>query len=274
MTGLVGEARTLVRERIGFEPSIGIVLGSGLGTVAEAVDGAVTVPFDDLPGFPATGVQGHAGEFVAGRLGSAPVVLQSGRYHVYEGHPLRTLAAPARTLSALGIEILIVTNAAGGISEGMDPGELMLIADHLNLTGTSPLVGRQVEGESRFPDMSEPYCLELRAAAKRVAESVGVTLREGVYAAVHGPAYETPAEVRMLARLGADAVGMSTVPEVLVARARGIRCLGFSAITNRAAGLGDGALDHEEVMAVGRLVGERLGAVVTGVVRSVYGDGK
>ena len=215
-------------------------------------------------------MEGHAGEFVAGTLDGSPVILQSGRYHIYEGHPLAVVSAPVRTLAELGVEILLVTNAAGGIREGLDPGEVMLIQDHINLTGTSPLIGPQVGGEARFPDMSEPYCPELGEMARAAASGAEVTLHRGVYAAMHGPAYETAAEIRMLARLGVDAVGMSTVPEVLVAKARGIACLGVSTITNRATGLSGSVPDHAEVMEIAALAGQRLAPIVSGVLRAWY----
>lgn len=250
-------------------PKVAVILGSGLGGLTGELDGPVGVPFLDLPGFVRAGVEGHAGEFVCGTLAGSPVVLQSGRCHVYEGHPSSAVAAPVRTLAALGVEVLVVTNAAGGIRKELVPGEIMLITDHLNLMGTSPLMGAPLPGESRFTDMTTAYCEELRRLALAAAEEKGITLWQGVYAAVHGPSFETPAEIRMLDGLGADAVGMSTVPEVLVARARGVRCLGFSAITNRAAGLSGESLSHQEVMEIADSFYDPLAAIIGGVLRAL-----
>jgi purine-nucleoside phosphorylase len=256
-----------IRERLAdFEPLVTIVLGSGLGRLAAVVEGAVRIPYAELPGFPAAGVAGHAGELIAGVLEGVPVLLQSGRFHPYEGHSLEVVALPVRTFAALGAEVLIVTNAAGGIRPTFRPPLLMLIADHMNLMWRNPLVGPVVRDEVRFPDMSRPYDRELRDLARLAAQRRGIALEEGVYAAVLGPSYETPAEVRMLERLGADAVGMSTVPEVLTARARGMRVLGISAITNAAAGISARPLSHEEVLAAGQKVAADLEAVVRGVL--------
>jgi purine-nucleoside phosphorylase len=190
------------------------------------------------------------------------VLVQSGRYHFYEGHPTEVVAAPVRVAAALGIEALVLTNAAGGVRFDLEPGDLVLVSDHLNLMGRSPLVGPARTGEVRFPDMGAPYDPEFRRLAVEVARERGVALAEGIYAGMLGPAYETAAEVRMLAGLGADVVGMSTVPEVLVARARGIRCVAFSVVTNKATGLAVGAVTHDEVVAVGRGAGERLAGVL------------
>jgi len=257
-----------VRERLGdLSPRVGVVLGSGLGALGEAVEGAVVVPYADIPGMPLPTVAGHRGEFVAGRLEGVPVILQRGRLHLYEGHAPETAVFPVRLMAGLGVEVLIVTNAAGGIRPAMTPPALMLIRDHLNLTGRSPLVGPAAEGEPRFPDMSAAYDPALRALASTVARASGVTLHEGVYAGLLGPSFETPAEIRMLATLGADAVGMSTVLEVIAARARGLRVLGISTITNPAAGITDQPLNHDEVLEAGRAVARDLEVVVRGVLR-------
>ncbi len=250
----------------GRVPKIAIVLGSGLGGLADHVDQPIRMPYGPLPGFHPTSVVGHSGELVAGRLGGTEVILQSGRFHMYEGHSAAAAAFPVRVFGALGVETLIVTNAAGGIRRTFHPGTLMLISDHLNLTGRNPLEGAVFHGETRFPDMSVAYDAALRARAKQVAAGLGVTMEEGVYAGLLGPTYETPAEVRMLERLGADAVGMSTVVEVIAARARGMRCLGISLITNPAAGTFAGVLDHSEVMDVAGKAGETLARIVAGVV--------
>jgi purine-nucleoside phosphorylase len=249
-----------------FRPLVAIVLGSGLGPLADDVQSAIRIPQSAIPGFPEPGVAGHRGELVAGTLESVPVIVQAGRFHLYEGHPADVAALPARVFAGLGVTTLIVTNAAGGVRRTFRAGTLMLIADHINLMWRNPLTGRPQPGEDRFPLMHEPYDAELRAHARAVAREAGIPLEEGVYAGLLGPSYETPAEVRMLELLGADAVGMSTVPEVLAARARGIRCLGFSSITNPAAGLGD-PLAHEDVLEVGKAVARGLSVVIKGVLK-------
>lgn len=263
----VAQAAEAVRAWLsGMQPTVAIVLGSGLGGMAAQVEKPRSLSYRDIPGCPASAVEGHAGELVAGELEGVPVLLQSGRFHLYEGHSAETVALPVRVFAALGVELLIVTNAAGGIRQTFQPPTLMLIADHINLTWRNPLLGHVVEGEERFPDMSEPYDRGLRALAREVAREHGIPLEEGVYAGVLGPSYETPAEIGVLARLGADAIGMSTVPEVIAARARKLRVLGISSITNLAAGLSPTPLSHEEVLeAAGRLA-QQLERVVRGVL--------
>jgi purine-nucleoside phosphorylase len=263
----IDAATVAVRGRLGgAAPRVAIVLGSGLGHLADAVPKPTRIPYADIPGFPAPGVAGHKGELVAGTLEGVPVLMQSGRFHLYEGHPIETTALPVRVFAQLGIRTLVVTNAAGGIRSTFRPGTLMLIADHVNLMFRNPLIGPALEGEERFPDMSDPYDRELRQLARDVARERRIALDEGVYVGLLGPSYETPAEIRMLQRFGVDAVGMSTVPEVIVARARGIKCLGFSTITNLAAGISPTVLSHQEVLEVGRQVSDALGAIVQGVV--------
>lgn len=259
-------AAAALRDRMSDAPELFLVLGSGLGEVAEAVEDAVEIPFADIAGLPDATVKGHAGRFVAGRLEGRPVLVQSGRYHAYEGHPYEVVVAPLRIAHRVGAGTLVVTNAAGGIREGMTPGDVAVISDHLNFHFASGLRGPVREGEVRFPDMTHAYDRGLRTHAKAVAEDLGIPLTEGVYASMPGPAYETPAEVRMLRTLGADLVGMSTVPSVTVARARGMQVLGFSMITNVAAGLGEGSLDHVEVMEVGRTGGRVLQRLIRGIV--------
>jgi purine-nucleoside phosphorylase len=263
----ISAAAAVVRSRLGARaPQIAIVLGSGLGELAERLADAVRIPYAEIPGFHVPTVQGHRGELVAGMLGGRAVLAQSGRFHLYEGHDAEVTALPVRVFAELGVSTLVVTNAAGGIRPGFVGGTLMLITDHLNLSGRNPLVGPVVAGEPRFPDMSTAYDPGLRAVALEVARAQGLELAQGVYAALLGPSYETPAEIRMLAALGADAVGMSTVPEVIVANARGMRCLGISTITNPAAGVSDAALSHAEVMETAGKVGRRLGDLIEGVV--------
>lgn len=252
--------------RIGLTPEVQLVLGSGLGGVADAVDGTVEVPFQEVPGLPGAGVAGHAGRFVAGTVEGRPVLLQSGRFHLYEGHPEALVVAPVRIGAALGVRTLVLTNAAGGIHPSLEPGALMLLDDHMDLMVRSPLAGAVRSGEARFPDMSAPYDPALQDVALEEAAELAVPLHRGVYAGLLGPSFETPAEIRMLQRLGADAVGMSTVPEVITARALGLRCLAFSAITNRAAGLAPEPPSHEEVMEVGRRAGKSLAELLRRVV--------
>jgi purine-nucleoside phosphorylase len=240
-----------IRERIGTdEPEIAIILGSGLGGLADEIESATRVPFSDVPGFPETTVLGHAGALVSGRLGGRPVVALAGRFHMYEGHPVALAGFPVRVMHALGARTLFVSNAAGAIRRDLVPGDLMIIDDHLNLTSTNPLTGPVQEGEDRFPDMSEPYDPRLRAALRAAGDKLGIALKEGVYAWLPGPSFETRAEVRMLERLGADAVGMSTVPEVIVARARGMRVAGVSCITNAASGTSEFPVLHADVLDV------------------------
>ena len=264
---VIEETANAVAGRLGkLKPRVAIVLGSGLGGVADAVPDAVRVPYREIPGFPEPGAPGHKGELVAGTLEGVPLVVQSGRFHLYEGHTAELAALPTRVFARRGVDTLIVTNAAGGIRHTFRPPTLMLIADHINLMFRNPLVGPVVEGDQRFPDMSDPYDAELRASARTVARAEGIVLEEGVYAALLGPSFETPAEIRMLERLGADAVGMSTVPEVIVARARGLRCLGFSSVTNVAAGLSAQPLSHVEVLEAGARVAGQLERLIRGVL--------
>jgi purine-nucleoside phosphorylase len=266
---IAAAASAIARELGGRSPEVAIVLGSGAGHVAERIGGAVRIPYARIPGFPEPTVIGHGGELVAGTLGGRAVLAQSGRFHMYEGHPAELSALPVRVFGALGVQTLIVTNAAGGIRRTFRAGTLMLIADHLNLTGRNPLIGPVLEGEERFPDMSDPYDSGLRAVARRVARERGIVLDDGVYAGLLGPAYETPAEVRMLERIGADAVGMSTVVEVIAARARGMRCLGLSTITNPAAGTTAAKLSHREVIEVAERVKEEVAGLIEGIVAAL-----
>ncbi len=264
---VAGAART-IRERLdGRTPGVALILGSGLGPFVTRLADSLRIPFADIAGFPAASVPGHAGELVVGTLAGATVLAQSGRFHLYEGHSADTAALAVRAFAELGIGTLILTNAAGGIRRTFAQGTLMLIADHLNFTFRNPLAGGVLEGEQRFPDMSDPYDATLRGRARDIARTKGIRLEEGIYAGVLGPSYETPAEIRMLERVGADAVGMSTVVEVIAARARGLRCLGFSTVTNLAAGQSPHRLDHRDVMEVAARVRGQLGDVIEGVIR-------
>lgn len=266
----LNEAAGLVRQRLGKrQPEIAVVLGSGLGFLEEKVEAAIRIPYQDIPGFPRPTVPGHEGRLVSGTLSGREVLVQSGRFHMYEGHTARTCALPVRVFASIGIKTLLLTNAAGGVRRTFRPGTLMLIADHVNLTFRNPLTGPVFPGEERFPDMSDPYDRKLREIARLVASRERVALDEGVYAGLLGPSYETPAEVRMLDRLGVDAVGMSTVVEVIVARARGIRCLGISTITNAASGISATKLSHEEVMEAAEAVKDELARLVQGIIGEV-----
>ncbi len=227
---------------------IGVILGSGLGDYAEALEDAVKLPYSEIPGFPRSTVAGHAGMWCCGTLYGKRVVMMQGRFHYYEGYGMKDVALPVRVMQKIGVKTLIVTNAAGGVNLGYHPGELMVIGDIFSMTAQNPLIGPNLDAFGpRFPDMSCAFDKELRALAHECANEQGFALREGVYAQMTGPTYETPAEIRMLRTLGADAVGMSTVPEVIVARHGGMRVLGISCITNMAAGILDQPLNHAEV---------------------------
>ena len=244
-------------------PSIAIILGSGLGGLSNKLVDAVRIPFGDIPGFPEATVIGHEGTLLLGSLGGRDVVALSGRFHVYEGHPAALAAFPVRVFHALGAREMFVSNAAGGISPKFAVGELMMISDHINLMGTNPLIGEVEETDARFTDMTDAYDPGFRRILRNSAEELGITLREGVYAGVLGPSFETPAEVKMLRMLGADAVGMSTVPEVIVARGLGMRVAGVSCITNAAAGVTGAALSHAEVLETTNRVRGAFEALVT-----------
>jgi purine-nucleoside phosphorylase len=247
-------------------PVAAIILGSGLGGLANRIENAVRVPFADVPGFPAATVVGHAGALIGGSLGGRPVLALAGRFHMYEGHEARVAGYAVRVLHALGAPVLFVSNAAGGVRRTFRAGDLMVIDDHINLMFANPLIGPVDDGETRFPDMSAPYDRALQAVLREAALEERVPLVEGVYAGLLGPTYETPAEVRMLDRLGADAVGMSTVPEVIVANAIGMRVAGVSCITNLAAGISPVKLDHAEVLETTTRVADRFERLVTGFV--------
>lgn len=249
----------------GFAPRVAIILGSGLGGLADQIKGAVSIPYGDLPGFPKSTVVGHAGTLVLGTLGGVAVACFKGRKHVYEGEGLAGMAVPLRAMKALGAELLIVTNAAGSLRRDLEPGKLMLIEDHINLMNGNPLIGPNDETIGpRFPPMANAYDAAIRAGFRKVAESLGIPLQEGVYIAVTGPSFETPAEIRAFQRLGADAVGMSTVPEVILARHCGLRVAGVSAITNLGEGLSDTALSHEHTLALAGQAGQDLTRLVIG----------
>jgi purine-nucleoside phosphorylase len=260
-------AGAIAARSTGVVPRIALILGSGLGGLASELDDRVEIPFRDIPGFPAASVSGHAGVVAAGKLEGVPVLAFAGRFHMYEGHSADTAALPVRVAHALGARTLFVSNAAGGINAAYGPGDLMLIRDHINMMFRNPLIGAVRGGETRFPDMSDPYDPALLEHLRAAAAALGIGVREGVYVGLLGPSYETLAEVRMLRVFGADAVGMSTVPEVIAARALGMRVAGVSCITNAAAGLADAPLDHAEVLAVTARGAERFKSLVREFVR-------
>ena len=267
-TRQVQEAAAYVRSALdGRRPEIAITLGSGLGDLAERLDAPLTIPYKEIPHFPVSTVSGHKGQFVCGKLGGKEVLCMQGRFHYYEGYDLKQVTMPVRVMKLLGIDSLLVTNAAGGINTGFHAGTLMLIEDHLNLTGENPLIGENLDAfGDRFFDMTVAYDKEYRTLAKATAEELNIPLATGVYAWLTGPNFETPAEIRYLRTIGADAVGMSTVPEVLVARHSGIRVLGISCITNLAAGMTNNTLSHEEVKETADRVQNEFIRLVTGIV--------
>lgn len=252
-----------VRGRAGIVPEVGIVLGSGLGDFAERAEVVSTVDYADIPDFPRSTVEGHKGRFIFGKVGKTPVVIMQGRVHFYEGYPMEEVVMPVRLMKLLGIKTLLLTNAAGGVNRSFSAGDLMLITDHIAAFVPNPLIGANVsELGTRFPDMSEVYDKELCTAAERSAEKLGIELKHGVYCQLTGPSYETPAEIGMLSKLGADAVGMSTAVEAIAARHMGLRICGISLITNMAAGISAVPLSHEEVKQAADAAAERFGALV------------
>ncbi len=263
----VEEAAAAVRSRCDALPETAIVLGSGLGDFADTLLGAVAMPYGDLPHWPASRVVGHAGRLVIGNVGRTRIAALSGRAHFYEGHDLGTVVFATRVMGRLGVRRLILTSAAGGINTGFAQGALMIIDDHINMLGSNPLVGMNDDRfGTRFPDMSEVYSARLRKIAEAAAKAKGVPVSHGIYVAVHGPSYETPAEIRFFRTIGADAVGMSTVPEAIAARHMGIEVLGISCITNMAAGVLPQPLVHDEVMETARRVRGSFIALLEGIV--------
>ena len=263
-------ATQLVQARSPLRPRVGLVLGSGLGFLADRVEEAVAIGYAEIPGFPVSTVAGHASRLVLGRLAGQKVAVMQGRFHYYEGYAMERIALGVRLLARLGAETVIITNAAGGISSRLQPGDLMLISDHINLMGSNPLIGPNPDSLGpRFPDMSNAYDAGLRALARRVADKLGITVREGVYTAMTGPSYETPAEVRLLGAAGADAVGMSTIPEVIAAVHAGLKVLGISCISNLAAGRSDRPLSHEEVEETAAGVHDKFTRLLLGILEEI-----
>jgi purine-nucleoside phosphorylase len=261
---------TFLKGEIDFEPEIGLILGSGLGVLADEIEDPIKIPYNEIPGFPVSTVEGPAGQVVIGTLDGKRVIAMQGRFHFYEGYSLDKVTLPVRVMKELGVKSLIVTNAAGGINESFLPGDLMIITDHINNIGTNPLIGANDSSQGvRFPDMSTAYNKSFIELAKSVAARLNIAIKEGVYVGNTGPSYETPAEIRMLRTVGADAVGMSTVPEVIVARHASIEVLGISCISNMAAGILDQPLSHNEVMATTEKVKVNFLTLVKGIVKEI-----
>ncbi|MFN3762314.1 MAG: purine-nucleoside phosphorylase [Anaerolineae bacterium] len=268
---VIDTAAEALRRRFASRPEVGIILGSGLSAVAEAVEAEVVIPYPEIPHFPRATVEGHAGRLVVGHLEGHPVMVMQGRAHYYEGYSMAQVTLPVRVMQALGVNTLIVTNAAGGLNPSFRPGDVMVIRDHINLVGMAglnPLRGPNLDRFGpRFPDMSSAYDRTLRAIARSVAQEAGIPVHEGVYICLAGPSFETPADIRFLRLIGADAVGMSTVPEVTVARHGGMRVLGLSGISNVASTEGETVATHEEVLEAGRVLAPRLETIIRGVLR-------
>lgn len=269
----IDQAADAIRKRTSNRPRIGMILGSGLNNLADSVQGAQVIAYGQLPNWPVSTVHGHAGQLVIGELEGQDVLVMQGRIHFYEGYSMSQITLPVRVMLRLGLEMMFVTNAAGGVDPDFVPGDVMLITDHLNLIGmmgANPLMGPNIdELGPRFPDMSQAYDRELMALARQVASKEDVPLREGVYCALSGPSFEGPADLRFLQMAGADAVGMSTVPEVIVARHGGMRVLGFSGISNKANLDGSSITTHEEVIEAGKIITPKMEKIIRGVLRSL-----
>ncbi|MDF2669621.1 MAG: punA [Paenibacillus sp.] len=262
----IEQARLFIEEEIPYQPEIGLILGSGLGVLANAMEDVTVIHYSEIPNFPVSTVEGHAGELLIGTIEGRKAIMMKGRFHLYEGYDAQTVAFPIRVMKALGVKTLLVTNAAGGVNTSYQSGDLMLLSDHINLMYRNPLMGpNESTFGVRFPDMSQAYSARLRQIAHEAALEQGLKLQEGVYAGMLGPSYETPAEIRMLRKLGADAVGMSTVPEVTAARHAGLEVLGISCITNMAAGILEQPLSHDEVMETA----ERVKGIFLNLVQTI-----
>ncbi|MCB0100714.1 MAG: purine-nucleoside phosphorylase [Anaerolineales bacterium] len=269
----IDEVTNLIQKQISIQPTVGLILGSGLNGLADSIQNPTLIPYSDLPNFPISTVHGHTGQFVIGELEGTPVIVMQGRIHYYEGYTMGQVTLPVRVMHRLGVHSLFVTNAAGGVNENFIPGDVMLITDQLNLMGMSglnPLMGPNLdEIGPRFPDMSQPYDREYCETARAIAKQNNMTLREGIYAGLSGPSFESPADLRFLRLAGADAVGMSTVPEVIVARHGGMRVLGLSGISNKANLDGSTVTTHEEVIEAGRVITPKIETLVRGMLRSI-----
>jgi purine-nucleoside phosphorylase len=266
----IQEAAAFIKKETNITPQIGLILGSGLGVLADLIEEPIVIDYSRIPHFPVSTVEGHAGELVVGSIKGKQVLMMKGRFHAYEGYGAETVSFPVRVMKELGVQTLIVTNAAGGINESYQVGDLMVITDHLNMTFRNPLIGPNDSALGvRFPDMSEAYSKRLRKLAHDVAATQDFKLQEGVYVGLLGPNYETPAEIRMFRTLGGDSVGMSTVPEVIVARHAGIEVLGFSCISNMASGILDQPLSHSEVMETTEKVKPKFLKLVLGIIEAL-----
>ncbi len=269
----IDQAADFIRSRTSYRPRVGLILGSGLNSLADSVQKADVIPFGDIPNWPVSTVHGHAGRLVIGELEGQTVMVMQGRIHFYEGYSISQITLPVRVMIRLGLEMMIVTNAAGGVNPEFAPGDVMLITDNLNLmgmTGANPLMGPNIdELGPRFPDMSQSYDPKLMTLARKAASENQVTLREGVYCGLSGPSFESPADLRFLKLAGADAVGMSTVPEVIVARHGGLRILGFSGISNKANLDGSTVTTHEEVIEAGKVITPKIEKIIRGVLRAL-----
>lgn len=266
---MINEARDFLIGKIGSTPEIAIILGSGLGSLADHIENSIAIKYSDIPHFPESTVAGHAGEFIIGDLQGKRVMAMNGRFHFYEGYAMSQVTFPVRVIRALGIENIIVTNACGGMNPTFEAGDLMFITDHINMLGTNPLIGKNFEELGpRFPDMSQPYNREFIELAQRAADTLGIRVQRGVYTAVSGPTYETPAELKMLRILGADAVGMSTIPEVVVANHGGMKVLGISCITDMAIPDNLEPLDHARVMETANKARDKFVSLVKEIIRT------
>lgn len=266
----ISECVSYLESKINKKPRLGIILGSGLGGLADLIEDAISIKYEEIPNFPISTVEGHAGRLVLGKLEGMDVVAMQGRFHYYEGYPIQDVVLPVRVMIGLGIEKLIVTNAAGGVNKSFNPGDLMIINDHINYSGVNPLIGRNLDDKGpRFVDMTYAYSRELIDIAKEAAKTLNIQVKEGVYMWFTGPTYETPAEVRFASMAGADAVGMSTAPEVIVANHEGIKTLGISCITNMAAGILDQPLKHDEVVETSLMVKDKFQSYVREIVKNI-----
>ena len=270
LSNKIKDSADFILSKSKYKPQIGLILGSGLGAIADQIEDAEFYNYNELPNFPISTVEGHAGRLVIGNFQGKQVVAMQGRFHFYEGYNMQEVTFPVRVMKLLGVEKLIVTNAAGAVNKDFTPGDLMLINDHINLSGSNPLFGKNLsEFGTRFPDMSNAYDKDLRNKIKEIAKNLNIELREGIYTMFTGPTYETPAEVRMARILGSDAVGMSTVPEVIVANHSGMKVMGISCMTNMAAGILEQPLNHEEVMETSERVRESFITLITNIIKGI-----
>jgi len=270
LSNKIKEAAEFILSKSKYKPEIGLILGSGLGSLADSIENPEFYPYEELPNFPVSTVEGHEGRLVIGTLNGKTVVAMQGRFHYYEGYHFNEVTFPVRVMKLIGVETLIVTNACGAVNENFKPGDLMIITDQINFSGDNPLIGRNLSDFGvRFPDLSNAYTKDLVVLAKDVASKLDIDIKTGVYMMFSGPTYETPAEVRMSRILGADAVGMSTVPEVIVAAHAGMKVLGISCLTNMAAGILDQPLNHEEVMETSAMVKEKFTKLMNEIIKTI-----